>query len=398
VLQEQNVGVVEARENNMATHEVQSQRLAALQAQGQSVWYDNIRRGLINTGELQQLLDEGVVGITSNPTIFEKAIAGSSDYDDSLRELVDKNLDAREIFETLAIDDIGRAADVVRYIYGNSDALDGYVSIEVSPDLARDTEKTLEEARRLWATLDRPNIMIKVPATPEGIPAIRALISEGINVNVTMLFALENYRQVAGAYLSGLEDRLASGKPIDRIASVASIFVSRIDVMVDKWLEQRIEAADDEETRERLRGMLGKAAIANAKVSYALYQQIYGSERFAPLKAEGARPQRLLWASTGTKNPNYSDVMYVESLIGPETVNTMPPATLEAFLDHGEVHPSLVDDIDQANTLLEQLTAEGIDLDDVMQTLQDDGVAAFATSFKTLLGAVEEKLAAFRGR
>ena len=378
----------------MATKTLTSNPLMELQAQGQSVWYDNIRRGLISSGELQSLLDEGVVGITSNPTIFEKAITGSSDYDDGLRELARHGADGRAVYETLALEDIGQAADMLRPIYDRTEGLDGYVCIEVAPDLAHDLPKTLEEARRLWSSLARPNIMVKVPATPEGIPAIRTLIGEGININVTMLFALDNYRAVADAYLSGLEERVARGERIDHVASVASIFVSRIDVAVDTLLEQRIETAEDTATKERLRGLLGKAAIANAKAAYAIFQEIYAGRRFAALKARGARPQRLLWASTGTKNPAYSDVLYVEALIGPMTVDTMPPATLEAFQDHGEVRPTLLENMDEAHAVLERLAAEGIDMDAVMQKLQDDGVAAFAKSFTTLLGAVEEKLKA----
>ena len=380
----------------MTTKTLQSQRLLDLQAQGQSVWYDNIQRSLITSGELQQLLDDGVVGITSNPTIFEKAIVGSSDYDAGLKKLVNDGAAPRAVYETMAIEDIGHAADMLRPIYDRTDAVDGYISIEVSPDLAHNTAKTLEEARSLWSTLDRPNIMIKVPATPEGIPAIQTLIGEGINVNVTMLFALDNYRDVARAYLSGLEDRVARGEPVERVASVASIFVSRIDVAIDKLLEQRIAAATDEAMRRRLQNLVGKAAIANAGASYAIYQNIYEGEKFADLKRKGARPQRLLWASTGTKNPAYSDVLYVESLIGPETVNTMPPATLDAFLDHGTVRPTLVEGMGEAHAVLDQLAVEGIDVDAVMQKLQDAGVAAFATSFKTLLGAIEQKLQALR--
>ncbi len=376
----------------MAANALTTRPLVELRTLGQSVWYDNIQRGLIQSGELKELIDAGVVGITSNPTIFEKAIVGSTDYDDGLRALAASGRHARTVYESLAIEDIGHAADLLRPVYEETDVLDGYVSIEVSPDLAHDTAATIEEARRLWASLARPNIMIKVPATPAGLPAITALIDEGINVNVTMIFALENYRAVAEAYLTGLERRVARGEPVDRIASVASIFVSRIDVAVDAMLEQRIAASNDRATQERLRGMPGKAAIANAKASYAIFQAIYGGERFAAVKVRGARPQRLLWASTGTKNPAYSDVLYVESLIGPATVNTMPPATLTAFQDHGTVRVTLLEGMDEAHALLEQLHDEGIDMDVVMQKLQDDGVAAFATSFTTLLGAIEQKL------
>lgn len=380
----------------MVTKATSTRPLAELFKLGQSVWYDNIGRGMISSGQLKDLLDAGVVGVTSNPTIFEKAIIGSSDYDEGLRALATDGAEPKTVYEALALEDIGQAADVIRPVYDETEALDGYISIEVSPDLAHDTTATIEEARRLWSALARPNIMIKVPATPEGIPAIATLIEDGININVTMIFALDNYREVADAYLSGLERRMARGEAIARVASVASIFVSRIDVAIDAMLDKRIAAADDAATKERLRGMLGKAAIANAKASYRIFQEIYASERFAPLKAHGARPQRLLWASTGTKNPSYSDVLYVESLIGPATVNTMPPATLTAFVDHGEVRVTLLDGMDEAHALLDQLRDEGIDIDAVMQKLQDDGVAAFATSFTTLLGAIEQKLDAVR--
>lgn len=380
----------------MVTKATSTRPLVELFKLGQSVWYDNIGRGLIRSGQLKELLDAGVVGVTSNPTIFEKAIVGSTDYDEGLRALATDGAEPRTVYEALALDDIGHAADLIRPVYDETEALDGYISIEVSPDLAHDTAATIEEARRLWKALARPNIMIKVPATPEGIPAIAALIDDGININVTMIFALDNYREVADAYLTGLEKRMARGDAIARVASVASIFVSRIDVAIDAMLDKRIAAADDAATKERLRGMLGKAAIANAKASYRIFQEIYASERFAPLKAQGARPQRLLWASTGTKNPSYSDVLYVESLIGSATVDTMPPATLTAFVDHGEVRVTLLDGMDEAHVLLDQLRDEGIDIDAVMQKLQDDGVAAFATSFTTLLGAIEQKLDAVR--
>ena len=375
----------------MTTSTLRANPLRELNSVGQSVWYDNIRRGLIASGELQQLLDSGVVGITSNPTIFEKAIAGSSDYDDALRELVRERPEARAVYETLALQDIARAADMLRPIYDRTDAYDGYVSIEVSPTLAHDLPGTLAEARQLWSALGRPNVMIKVPATPEGLPAITELIGEGINVNVTMIFALDNYRDVAQAYLAGLERRAQRGEALGRVASVASIFVSRIDTAVDALLEERIAAAHDD-VKQRLRALQGKAAIANAKASYLVWQELFKREAFAALAEKGARPQRLLWASTGTKNPAYSDVLYVETLIGPETVNTMPPATLEAFVDHGQVKPTLLEGIDEAPAVLERLRGEGIDLDVVMQKLQDDGVAAFATSFETLLGAIQKKI------
>ncbi len=380
----------------MATTTHTANPLLELQAQGQSVWYDNIRRGMITSGELQQLLDDGVVGITSNPTIFEQAMVGSTDYDDSLRQLAREGADGRTVFQTLAVEDIGHAADILHPIYERTAGLDGYVSIEVSPSLAHDLPATLNEARQLWSALKRPNIMVKVPSTPEGIPAIRTLLAEGINVNITMLFALDNYRQVAEAYLSALEERVARGEPIDRVASVASIFVSRIDTLVDKLLDERIAATQDQAEQERLRALQGKAAIANAKASYMIFREIVEGERFQALARQGARCQRLLWASTSTKNPAYRDVMYVEALIGPDTVDTMPPQTIVAFKDHGRVRPTLAEGLDEAQNVLKELAAVGIDLDMVMQQLQDEGVAKFATSFETLLGAIENKLETMR--
>lgn len=380
----------------MATGTTTTSRLHDLQAQGQSVWYDNIRRGLITSGELQQLIDDGVVGITSNPTIFEKAMVDSTDYDDELGTLAKQGHDARAVFETLSLSDIGKAADMLRGVYDKTDALDGYISIEVSPVLAHDTAATLKEARHLWTKLDRPNIMIKVPATPEGIPAIKTLISEGINVNVTMLFALDNYREVANAYISGLEARAESGGSIERIASVASIFVSRINSAVDAQLDQKIKATDNAAEQEKLRSLQGKAAIANAKATYAEYQKIFGSDRFAALRAKGAKPQRPLWASTSTKNPAFPDLLYVEALVGPETVDTMPPATVTAFMDHGTAKPTLLTGLDEAPKTLEALGEVGIDIPAVMQKLQDDGVASFAKSFENMIGSIQKKVEAMR--
>jgi transaldolase/glucose-6-phosphate isomerase len=374
--------------------------LLELAEQGQSVWYDNIRRGLITSGDLQRLLDDGVVGITSNPTIFEKAITGSTDYDDALTTLAAEGFDASTVFQHLAAEDIGHAADMLRPVYERTDAnaLDGYVSIEVSPSLAFDTEATLTEARQLWSTLNRPNVMIKVPASPQGIPAVRTLIGEGINVNITMLFSLANYREVADAYISGLEERVARGQPIDLIASVASIFVSRIDTAVDKLLDEKIAATQDQAEKDRLEALHGKAAIANSKLAYEIYGEIFHGERFQTLRAKGARPQRLLWASTSTKNPAYPDVYYVEALIGPDTVDTMPPATLDAFKDHGHVRRTLTENMDEAHRVFDELKSAGIDIDAVTQKLQDDGIAAFATSFDTMLGAIEKKLDTMRAK
>ncbi|HEU0184609.1 MAG TPA: bifunctional transaldolase/phosoglucose isomerase [Blastocatellia bacterium] len=377
---------------------------------GQSIWYDNIRRALIDSGDLAQKiggLPTGVTstlgqkvegddlrGVTSNPTIFEKAITGSTDYDEAMRRLVADGKSVDEIYEALVIEDIRRAADLFKPVYARTNKLDGYVSLEVSPLLARDTEGTIAEAERLWATLDRPNVMIKIPATPEGIPAIRECIAAGININVTMIFAIENYEEVAAAYISGLEQRAAAGRPIDHVASVASVFVSRIDTAVDGQLESRVRESEDESEKARLSDLLGRAAIANAKMQYKRFKEIFSSERFAKLKAQGARVQRPLWASTGTKNPNYSDVLYVESLIGPDTVNTLPPATFTAFRDHGKVRPTLEENLDEAKKTLADLAEAGIDLKRVCKKLQDDGVKAFADSFESLTQSITSKRAA----
>jgi transaldolase / glucose-6-phosphate isomerase len=377
---------------------------------GQSIWYDNIRRALIDSGDLAQKIGalptgvtstlgqkvggDGLCGVTSNPTIFEKAITGSTDYDEAMRRLVADGKSADEIYEALVIEDIQRAADLFKPVYARTDKLDGYVSLEVSPLLARDTEGTIAEAKRLWATLDRPNVMIKIPATPEGLPAIRDCIAAGININVTMIFAIENYEEVAEAYISGLEQRAAGGQPVDHVASVASVFVSRIDTAVDSQLEARIRRSDDENEKATLSPLLGKAAIANAKMQYQRFKEIFSSERFAKLKAQGARVQRPLWASTGTKNPNYSDVLYVESLIGPDTVNTLPPATFTAFRDHGKARLTIEESLDEAKKTLAKLAEVGIDLKQVCQKLQDDGVKAFADSFESLMQSITSKRAA----
>ncbi|HKC87610.1 MAG TPA: bifunctional transaldolase/phosoglucose isomerase, partial [Blastocatellia bacterium] len=322
------------------------------------------------------------------------AITGSTDYDEAMRRLVSEGKSVDEIYEALVIEDIQRAADLFKPVYARTDKLDGYVSLEVSPLLARDTEGTIAEAKRLWAKLDRQNVMIKIPATPEGLPAISECIAAGININVTMIFAIENYEEVAEAYVSGLEQRAAAGQPIDHVASVASVFVSRIDTAVDSQLEARIRRSDDENEKATLSALLGKAAIANAKMQYQRFKEIFSSERFAKLKAQGARVQRPLWASTGTKNPNYSDVLYVESLIGPDTVNTLPPATFTAFRDHGKARLTIEDNLDEAKKTLEKLAEAGIDLKQVCQKLQDDGVKAFADSFESLMQSITSKRAA----
>jgi transaldolase len=374
----------------MSTHDNPLWRLTEL---GQSVWLDYIRRGMLEDGELERMIREAALrGVTSNPTIFEQAIGGSDDYDEQLERLAEEGLSPGEVFERLAVEDIRRAADLFRPIYDESGAGDGFVSLEVSPELADDTAATLEEARRLWRAVDRPNLMVKVPGTDAGIPAVEQLLYEGINVNITLLFALENHERVMEAYLSALERRSGDGKPVDGIASVASFFVSRVDTAVDAALEKSIENAAAGGEAERLRALRGRAAIANAKFAYQRFQEVFGGERFARLRERGARVQRPLWASTSTKNPDYRDVIYVEELIGPDTVNTMPLATVEAFADHGIVLRTVDRDLDRARTDLAALADAGIDLDTVTRQLQVEGVEKFAASFHDLLRTVEEKL------
>ena len=360
--------------------------LQQVNALGQSVWYDNIRRGHIKSGELQRLIDSGITGLTSNPTIFEKAIAGSTDYDDALLTLVADRKSASDIFESLATQDIRDAADLMRSIYEQVDGADGFASFEVSPHLAHDTEGTISEGRRLFALLDRPNVMIKVPATPEGVPAVRQLISEGINVNVTLIFSLEAYDQVREAYIGGLEELAASGGDVSRVASVASFFVSRVDSAVDALLDERSRAGSED-----LEDLVSKAAIANAKLAYRDFQNVFGNDRFAALRARGAKVQRPLWASTSTKNPALSDVLYVESLIGRDTVNTVPEATLTAFLEHGNAAETLEQDLGDAEQTIESLRDAGVSMEQVTAKLLADGVKSFADSFDKLIENIEEK-------
>ncbi len=366
--------------------------VADLRAYGQSVWLDYIRRSLIAKGELARMVDEdGLAGVTSNPAIFEKAIEGSNDYAAAIEELSkDPHLGAKEVYEALAVRDIQDAADVLRRVYDQTGGRDGYVSLEVSPDLANDEKGTLEEARRLWKAVARPNVMIKVPATAAGIPVIRQLISEGINVNVTLLFAREAYERVAEAYIAGLEARRAGGGALGRLASVASFFVSRIDSAVDSLLEEKLKTASNGE-RTRLSGLLGKVAIANAKLAYESYKRIFHGPRWDALAGAGARTQRVLWASTGTKNPRYSDVLYVEELIGPDTVNTVPPDTLAAFRDHGRARASLEEDPAAALATLDSLEKAGISLTKVTGDLLEDGLKKFVEPFAKLLKAVERR-------
>jgi len=367
-------------------------RLKELTNLGQSIWLDYIRRDLIETGELKRLIDEdGLRGMTSNPSIFEKAIVDSKYYSDGLKELDKRtDLDANGRYEVLAIRDIQDAADVLRPVYQESKKRDGYVSLEVSPFLARNTQATLNEARRLWKAVGRENIMIKVPGTPEGIPAFRQLISEGININVTLLFAQEVYQEVAEAYIAGLTQFAANGGDVSKIASVASFFISRIDTLVDSIATERLKSAKSEQEKSGLQSVMGKVAIANGKQTYQRYLKIFSSPEWKKLTAKGAQTQRVLWASTSTKNPKYRDVMYVEELIGRDTVNTLPPATMDAFRDHGNVRPSLTENIDAANQTMQTLGKVGISIQEVTDKLTEDGVRLFAESFEKLLKAVEK--------
>ena len=364
--------------------------LQKLEDFGQSPWLDFIRRHLITSGELQRLIDEdGLKGVTSNPAIFDKAIEGSDDYDEAIRALANQNKSVEEIYQNITVEDIQWAADVFYPLYEKVDGKDGYVSLEVNPHLARDTDGTLAEARRLWKTAGRPNIFIKVPATKEGLPAIQQLLSEGINVNVTLLFGLPRYEEVAEAYIAGLEERAKKGEPIARVASVASFFLSRIDVLVDPRLEKMMAGGGDQATAAK--NLHGQVAVASAKMAYHHYKRIFGQDRFKALADKGARPQRVLWASTSTKNPDYSDIKYVEPLIGPNTVNTMPMETLEAYRDHGNPAPRLEEGVDEAAAVLQRLPELGIDLKQVTQQLVEEGIEKFNKPFDSLLNTLDKK-------
>jgi transaldolase len=368
--------------------------LLELRNYGQSVWHDNISRELLDSGALKKLIDEdGLSGLTSNPTIFEKAINGSTHYDASLRLLVAQGREVKEIYEVLAIEDIQRAADLFRPIFDDTSGQDGFVSLEVSPKLAHNTQETLTEARRLWKAVSRPNLMIKVPATPAGLPAIEQLIGEGLNINITMMFSMDHYVRVAEAYVRGIEALDKKGKPLSA-ASVASFFVSRVDTLTDKLLEERISLAKSTQEEDELTSLLGKTAIANSKLVYQKFKEIFNRPTFRALKAKGAKVQRPLWASTSTKNPKYRDVLYAEELIGPDTVDTMPPPTIAAFRDHGVVRPSLEENVEESRRVLDRLPQAGINLDEITQKLQDDGVKLFADSFDTLMESISKKKAA----
>lgn len=359
---------------------------------GQSVWLDEISRHLLNSGELARLIQEDDLrGVTSNPTIFEKAIAGSADYDEEIQRLSAQGRNAPEILDVLMSEDIRAAADLFTPVYETTHGLDGYVSIECAPNLAYDTTGTMTEARRLASLVHRPNVMVKIPASREGLPAIQQMLAEGLNINITLLFSIERYGAVIDAYMSGLEQRVASGAPIDHIASVASFFVSRVDTAVDKLLEQKMEENGNPAVRAELESLLGKAAIANARMAYHLFKERFQSERFQHLASRGANVQRVLWASTSTKNPAFPDTMYIDQLIGRDTVNTMPLATIKKFKDHGHVAPTLESGIDEARRVIDELGMHGIDLHAVTRELEEAGIKSFTKSFDAVLDSIEMK-------
>jgi transaldolase/transaldolase/glucose-6-phosphate isomerase len=358
---------------------METNRIKQLHDLGQSIWLDFIDRKIIQSGRLKELIEkDGVRGITSNPAIFEKAISGSTDYDEQIKNLAADQKITEAIFYELAITDIQNAADLFKPVF--VEGSDGYVSLEVSPHLAHDTNRTIRQAIELWKKVDRQNVMIKIPGTAEGLPAIRKAISEGVNINITLLFGLRRYEEVTEAYLSGLEDRVEAGLPIDHIASVASFFLSRIDVLIDPMLEEKGHA-----------DLKGEAAIASAKKAYQIYKRVFGSERFKKLQEKGAMPQHVLWASTGTKDPSYSDIKYVEALIGPETVNTIPLETLEAYRDHGQPEIRLEQDLDKADQIFGGLKKAGINIDEITQQLENEGIEKFNKPYDQLLEAIEEK-------
>lgn len=374
---------------------MQTNPVRKLQEINESVWLDNLSRNLIHSGELKRLIDEdGVTGVTSNPTIFQKAISGSKDYDASLRGLLEKGIrDEKELFLGLALEDVSRAAELFWPVYRRSGSMDGFISIEVSPDLAHDTEKTVAEARRLFSTIAKKNILVKVPGTKEGIPAIERLTSEGVNVNVTLLFSVKRYEEIAEAYIRGLEERNRQGEPIEEIVSVASFFVSRVDTLTDKLLEARQASATSEGERQKIQGLWGRTAVANAKVAYKKYREIFWGRRFQALPK--ARIQRILWGSTGTKNPQYSDVKYVDELIGPDSINTLPDATLKAYIDHGKTQITIDQGLKEAEKFLGELKSIGVDIDRVTEELEKEGVKLFSDSFFSLLKEIAQKRDSF---
>jgi transaldolase len=380
-----------------------SNPLVQLQEYGQAVWLDYIRRNMLAPGgDLERLIEQdGLRGMTANPTIFQQAIAAGDDYDAAIEQLVGRGTEPLQIYEALVAEDIRSACDLFRPLYDATGGADGFVSLEVAPSLAHDTTGTIDEARRFWRMVDRPNLMIKVPGTDEGAPAVEQLLADGLNINITLLFSLRNYERVAWAYIAALERRLAEGKPIDRIASVASFFVSRVDTLVDEQIEERLAKTPQPSMRGTLEGLRGKAAIANARLAYQSFKRIFGDERFRRLKDQGARVQRPLWASTSVKNKDYPELMYVENLIGPDTVDTMPRETLEAFRDHGRPRLSIEEDVDGAHETMRLLGEVGIEYEAVVAQLEDEGVEKFAKSFDDLLEGIEskrEKLQAVGGR
>jgi transaldolase len=363
-----------------------------LKALGQSVWLDDIDRGHLRLGLFQRLIDEdGLSGATGNPTIFEHSITHDTTYDEQMQRLLREGKSAQEIYEALAMTDVRTVADLLRPTYERTNGQDGFVSIEVSPYLAGDTGRTLVEVRRFWETIDRPNLMVKIPSTPAGVPAIRQALAEGININITLIFSIENYRQVAEAYFGALEERSARGQDISRIASVASFFVSRVDTLVDNLLEDRMKAVGASTLPQQLKALEGKAGIANARLAYLAFKGLFDGPRFAALKQRGARVQRPLWASTSTKNPAYRDVMYVEELIGPDTVNTMPLTTIESLHEHGQVRLSIEDRLPEARARLAALEEIGIHYDQVTRQLQEEGVQKFTDSFHKLFACIDNK-------
>jgi transaldolase len=365
--------------------------LQRLEQLGQSIWYDNISRGMLRRGELRRMVGEGLLGVTSNPTIFEKAISGGDDYDEQIRELFERQpaIPPDSVIRALMVDDIRAAADDLLPVFERTLGRDGYVSVEVSPSKARNTRATVEEVRDLWLAVGRPNVMVKIPATLEGLPAIEQSLSAGININVTLIFSVSRYAEVAQAYLGGLERRLAAGHPVDRLASVASVFVSRIDTLVDANLEAK--AAAEPGAAPRLRGLMGKAAVANSKLVYQRFKEVFSSPRYVALKAKGAHVQRPLWGSTSTKNPAYDPLLYVRTLVGPDTVNTVPPATYTTILSSLSPELTVEGGLGEARMLLARLQDEGIDISAVMQQLEDEGVGAFAKSFDALSASLRQK-------
>lgn len=361
---------------------------------GQSIWMDNLTRNIIESGELKQLIESrGLMGLTSNPSIFEKAIVGNEIYDADIEAGIKAGKSVEEIYESLVFEDIRNACDVFRPIYEKTNGLDGYVSIELPPNIARDTEQSIAEAKRYYREIGRDNVMVKIPGTPEGLAAVEKVIAEGINVNITLLFSVQSYVDTAWAYIRGLEARVKAGKDISKIASVASFFISRIDVKIDEKIDEQLEHVTELNKKAKLEEVKGKVAIANAKIAYQKYKEIIESDAWQALAAKGANPQRLLWASTSTKNPEYSDVLYVDELIGSDTVNTMPPSTIEACADHCQVGGSRIEsEVDKAYKLMESLPEVSIDLDAVMKELLEEGIDKFIQPFDSLMKSLEEKV------